>query len=175
MGELLERVKLNLLVYGNGIEENFRTNSAFFADKYSKSDKMVTALSTADLQPGGFYFLHYFDDSNWMKYSPVFVISIKKFENLQIVMAVNFNFVPLEVRTSIFDNIIVDKNSNEIIDKKSNKNVDNNSYIIVINDDNNFTLNKSKKSNCFSYFCFLKIIFQISILTTMNYIIFYKL
>jgi hypothetical protein len=74
-----------------------------------------------------------------------------------------------------FDNIIVDKNSNEIIDKKSNKNVDNNSYIIVINDDNNVTLNKSKKSNCCSYFCFFKIIFQISILTTMNYIIFYKL
>ena len=41
MGELLERVKLNLLVYGNGIEENFRTNSAFFADKYSKSDKIA--------------------------------------------------------------------------------------------------------------------------------------
>jgi len=103
MGELLERVKLNLLVYGNGIEENFRTNSAFFADKYSKSDKMVTALSTTDLQPGGFYFLHYFDDSNWMKYSPVFVVEQRNFGNQIIVMAVNLNFIPLELRAMIFD------------------------------------------------------------------------
>ena len=30
---LLDRVNLNLLVYGNGIEENFRNNSMFFAEK----------------------------------------------------------------------------------------------------------------------------------------------
>lgn len=100
---LLERVRLNLLVYGNGIEENFKNNSLFFADKYSKSDKMVTALSTADLQTGGFYFLHYSDDSNWMKYSPVFVVEQKNFGNQVIVMAVNLNFIPLEVRAMIFD------------------------------------------------------------------------
>ena len=103
MGELLERVKLNLLVYGNGIEENFRNNSLFFSDKYSKSDKMVTALSTTDLQPGGFYFLHYLDDSNWMKYSPVFVVEQRNFGNQIIVMAVNLNFIPLELRAMIFD------------------------------------------------------------------------
>ena len=103
MGELLERVKLNLLVYGNGIEENFRTNSAFFAERYSKSDNMVMAVSTSDIQPGGFYFLHYLDDSNWMRYSPVFVVEQRNFANQVIVMAVNLNFIPLEVRAMMFD------------------------------------------------------------------------
>ena len=108
MGELLERVKLNLLVYGNGIEENFRVNSAFFAEKYSKSDKMVTSKGTADIQTGGFYFLHYLDDSNWMRYSPVFVVEQRNFGNQVIVMAVNLNFIPLEVRAMIFDPYILE-------------------------------------------------------------------
>lgn len=60
-----------------------------------------------------------------------------------------------------------DKNFNEIVDKKP--------YIIVINDVNYITVNNSKKCNYSYFFCFFKIIFQIIILTTMNYIIFYKL
>jgi len=43
MGELIERSKLGMLVYGNGIEDNFRNNSMFMADKYSKSDDMVSS------------------------------------------------------------------------------------------------------------------------------------
>jgi hypothetical protein len=100
---LLERVRLDLLVYGNGIEENFRNNSLFFVDKYSKSDKMVTAISTTNMQPGGFYFLQYLDDSNWMKYSPVFMVEQRNFGNQVILMAVNLNFIPLEVRPMIFN------------------------------------------------------------------------
>ena len=106
---LVERIKLSLLVYGNGIEENFRKNSAFFSEQYSKSDNMVTAKSTADLQTGGFYFLHYLDDSNWMRYSPVFVVSQKNFGNQIIVMAVNLNFIPIEVRAMIFDPYILEE------------------------------------------------------------------
>ena len=59
MGALEERVRLNLLVYGNGIEDNFKNNSLFFAEKYSKSDKLVTAMDTVNMKTGGFYFLHY--------------------------------------------------------------------------------------------------------------------
>jgi hypothetical protein len=110
MSPLEERVKLSLLVYGNGIEENFRNNSFFFAEKYSKSDKMVTAKSTVDIQPGGFYFFHYLDDSNWMKYSPVFVVEQRNFANQIIVMAVNLNFIPLQIRALIFDKYIIEDN-----------------------------------------------------------------
>ena len=110
MGELLERVKLSNLVNGDGVADAYKNNSLYFYQKYQRSDQEVQAVSLSAIQSGRFYFLHYLDDSNWMKYSPVFVISVKKFENLQIVMAINFNFVPLEVRTSVFDNVIIDEN-----------------------------------------------------------------
>jgi hypothetical protein len=106
MGELIERVKLNLLVYGNGIVENFQTNSLYFYDKYQKSDDEVKNIKVSSIYPGGFYFFHYKDDSNWMKWSPVFVTSYKKFSNQIVFFAVNFNFIPLEVRAMIFDKFI---------------------------------------------------------------------
>lgn len=103
MGELMERVKLNLLVYGNGIEQNFKNNSMFFVEKYSKSDEFVTAIDVVKMQPGIFYFLHYMDDSDWMRYAPVFFVDQKNFGNKIILMAVNLNFIPLEVRSLFFD------------------------------------------------------------------------
>ena len=74
MAELLERVKLNLLVNGDGIVENFKNNSLFFYEKYNQSSPDVEAISITNIYPGGFYFFHYLDDSNWMKYSPVVAI-----------------------------------------------------------------------------------------------------
>jgi hypothetical protein len=103
---LLERVKLSLLYYGNGIVENFKNNSLFFYEKYKNSDKDVESINIKDIYPGGFYFFHYKDDSNWMKYSPVFVVDYKKFEDKVILFAVNFNFIPLEIRAQIFDKYI---------------------------------------------------------------------
>lgn len=103
MSELLERVRLNNLVYGDGVADNFKNNSIFFYNKYSKSDNQVSSIGVGEIQIGRFYHLHYQDDSNWMKYSSVFTVDVKKFENLIILMAVNFNFIPVEVRISIFD------------------------------------------------------------------------
>jgi len=113
MGELLERVKLSLLVYGNGIEENFKNNSAFMVDSYSKSSDMVKSMDVSKIQEGYFYFFHYLDSSNWMKYSPVFVVGHKKFGNQIIVFAINLNFIPLEVRPIIFDEYLTEKDLEE--------------------------------------------------------------
>ena len=103
MGELQKRVDLNLLVYGNGLAENFKTNSLFFYEKYQKSDNLVKSINISDVYPGGFYFFHYLDDSNWLKWSPVFVADYKKFESQLVVFAINFNFIPLEIRVMLFD------------------------------------------------------------------------
>jgi hypothetical protein len=106
MAELLERIKLSNLVYGDGIADNYKTNSLYFYEKFSKSDSEVRSMNVGQMQLGGFYHLHYLDDSNWMRYSPIFTADFKKFENMVIIIGVNLNFIPLEVRASIFDKYI---------------------------------------------------------------------
>ena len=63
--------------------------------------------------PGGFYHLHYKDESNWMRYAPIFLADFKKFSNKIIILAVNFNFIPIEVRGLLFDKYI----TKEMIEK----------------------------------------------------------
>jgi hypothetical protein len=109
MGDLYERVKLSLLVHGNGIEDNFRNNSLFLYEKYQQSDDLVKNMPVKNIKEGNFYFLHYKDDSNWMKWAPVFVASSKKFSNKIVLYCVNFNFIPLEIRVAIFDKYIRDE------------------------------------------------------------------
>lgn len=106
MGELLERTKLSLLVNGNGIVDNYKNNSLWFYEQYQKSSDEIKNINVKDLYPGGFYFIHYKDSSNWMKYAPIFVADFKKFSNKIIIFAVNFNFIPMELRVLIFDKFI---------------------------------------------------------------------
>ena len=113
MAELAERVKQSLLVNGNGIEENFKNNSLYFLDLYNKSTEKFSAISISNIQTGRFYFFHYLDDSNWMKWSPVFVADSKKFDDKLIIFAVNMNFIPLELRVILFDKFISEKFFNE--------------------------------------------------------------
>jgi len=109
MSELSDRVKLSLLVHGNGIVDNFKNNSLYFYDLYQKSTDNFKAISVNDIFPGGFYFFHYLDDSNWLKWSPVFVADYRKFSNRIILFAINFNLIPLEIRVLLFDKFITDK------------------------------------------------------------------
>lgn len=110
MGDLLDKVKLSLLVNGNGDAENFKNNSMYYYQKYLSSDDEVKAINIKDVLPGYFYFFNYKDDSNWMRWSPVFVADFKKFSNKIIFFGVNFNFVPLEIRVLIFDKYMKDTN-----------------------------------------------------------------
>lgn len=109
MGELIERTKLSGLVNSDGAPDFFKENSLYFYEKYLKSDDEVQSVSIKQIFKGGFYFLHYKDDSNWMKWSPVFVADFKKYGNQIILFCVNFNFIPLEVRVAIFDKYITGK------------------------------------------------------------------
>lgn len=107
MGELVDIVGIRMLVDGDGLADNFKNNSLYFYDKYSKSDKFVQAIDVSKISPGGFYHLHYMDDSNWMMFSPIFAVSFKKFSNKIVLTGVNFNFIPLEVRVFLFDKFIL--------------------------------------------------------------------
>jgi hypothetical protein len=106
MSDLLEKFKLNSLVYGNGLVENYKNNSLYFYEKYSKSDSEVTSIRPGQMQMGGFYFIHYLDDSKWMSYSPIFTVDFRKFGDMIVILAINFNFIPIEIRLSIFDQFI---------------------------------------------------------------------
>lgn len=109
MGELKDRLDTSLSINGNGVADNFKDNSLFFYNKYTKSDKSVLNIPVGKMQIGGFYFIHYEDDSNWMKYSPIFTADFRKFSNMVVVFGVNFNFIPLELRIAIFDKFISKK------------------------------------------------------------------
>lgn len=117
---LVERIGLNMLVFGDGLADNFKKNSNFFYEKFNKSDSQVTATSVADIKSGMFYHLHYLDNSNWMKWSPVFVTNHKKIMNKTIIFAVNFNFIPLQIRASIFDKFMTEENFDKNIPLKVN-------------------------------------------------------
>jgi hypothetical protein len=108
VGILSEKVKLALLVNGNGVPDNFKNNSLYFYEMYSKSTPDILNVKVQDIFPGGFYFFHYQDSSNWMKWAPVFVADYKKFSNKIIIFALNFNMIPLEVRVLIFDKYITE-------------------------------------------------------------------
>jgi hypothetical protein len=106
MGELLDKVSLSLMVNGLDVPDNFKKNSQFFFQKYLKSDVDVKNTPLRNIKPGGFYFFHYRDDSNWMKWAPVYVIEFRKINDLIILFCVNFNFLPLEVRVNLFDKFL---------------------------------------------------------------------
>ncbi len=109
MGYLVEKTKLETKVFGGDIFQFYKNNTLYMYDKYSKSDDSCKAISIPDIVVGGFYHFHYLDDSNWMKYSPVFVADYRKMDKLVIILAVNFNFIPLQVRTMLFDKFITEK------------------------------------------------------------------
>lgn len=107
---LVDRVGLRMLVDGDGLADNFKQNSNYFYNKFNESDDSVTAIDVSNIKAGMFYHFHYLDTSNWMKWSPVFVTNHKNIGNKIIIFAVNFNFIPLEVRVGIFDKFITEKN-----------------------------------------------------------------
>jgi hypothetical protein len=108
MGELYERLKLNKFVKSNDVPSFFKQNSLDFYQRYLKSDDYVKSTPVTNIIKGQFYFFHYKDDSNWVKWSPVFVVDVKVYSNKIILLCVNFNFLPLEVRVAIFDKYLTE-------------------------------------------------------------------
>lgn len=109
MGHLLDRIKISQKAFGHDIVEYYTNNTLFMYDKYQKSDDMCKSIPVQDIFPGGFYFIQYLDDSNWMRWSPIFCCDYRKFSNMIVILGVNFNFIPLEIRSTIFDKFITEK------------------------------------------------------------------
>jgi hypothetical protein len=106
MGALQERIELNQKVFGTDIVDFYKNNTLFMYEKYSKTDEMCEAIDISDIYIGNFYFLHYHDQSNWMKYSPIFCVDYRKVKDMIIILGLNLNFIPIEIRGTIFDKFI---------------------------------------------------------------------
>ena len=102
MGEILKKIKEE----NKNTAQYYKDNTMFFFEKYKTSSKEILSLPVGKMQLGAFYFIHYLDDSNWMKYSPIFTVDFKKFNNQIIIIGINFNFIPIEIRAGIFDKYI---------------------------------------------------------------------
>jgi len=83
----------------------FKDNSMFFLKQW-QTPTQVDAVSPTKMFNGQFYFYLYLDESNWMKFSPLFFIDMKIFDNRTIYYGINMNFLPLEVRIIFFDHFI---------------------------------------------------------------------
>ncbi len=131
MGELMNRCKISLLPFGNTLLEDYNNNNAFFYKKYRDSDSEVRNVRITDVFPGKFYFfeLDKNETSNWIRYSPTFVISNSFFANklsedtkakveksnmnnpgavINMIQVVNMNFLPFEIRVALFDKFMVE-------------------------------------------------------------------
>lgn len=95
------------------IPKYYKDNTMKMYNLYLKPDKLVDPVNVSNITPGIFYFLMYHDESNWMQYSPILFIDHKKFDNQIIGYAINFNFLPLEIRSGMLDKIIKNLEDND--------------------------------------------------------------
>lgn len=109
MGYFMEKAKLSALVNGNGLAENFKKNSIRLVEQYSKSSNDIKNIPVKNIFPGGFYHIQMQNESNWMRNAPVFIVDFRKIKGGLILLGVNLNFIPLEVRVLFFDKFITEK------------------------------------------------------------------
>ena len=106
MGILVDAI--NLESNGN-VVEYFKDNTTELYNQYQSPDgKLVKGVPVSDMIHGRFYFLQYFDESNWMQQSPIFFVDHKEFDGRIIGYGINMNFIPMEVRAGIFDKYLED-------------------------------------------------------------------
>lgn len=87
----------------------YKDNTEFFYNQYiNNTSKDVRSIPINGMFSGGLFFLFYMDESNWMQYSPIFLVEYKD----KMLFAVNFNFIPFEIRAAIFDDILLNFNDN---------------------------------------------------------------
>jgi hypothetical protein len=105
MGVLLQTLKES----GKNLPATYKENTNYFGLAYSKANTdngVVKTIDKGKMQKGRFYFLHYADDSTWMKYSPIMTVDFKRFNNMIVVQAINLNFIPMQIRALFFDKFI---------------------------------------------------------------------
>lgn len=94
----------------------YKNNTILLLNKYKNPDNTCKVVPISDIFNGGIYFVLYLDESNWMRYSPIFVVEYKM---KKMVFAVNFNFIPLEIREAFFNSLIINLTDNRQLSEVS--------------------------------------------------------
>lgn len=93
-----------------GVPSFFKENCMTYYKLYTAPDKdIVTPIPISNMFNGGIYFIYYKDESNWMRLSPILCADIR---DKRIIFGINFNFLPLEIRLDLFDDMIMDLENN---------------------------------------------------------------
>lgn len=112
MGELRKRI---LELTKSGVPTFFKENSLKYYNLYkSPNPDDLEVIPFSKMYNGGLYFLYYKDESNWMQLSPILCADIR---DQRIVFGINLNFLPLEIRLDLFDDMVIDLQNNN---KQSN-------------------------------------------------------
>jgi len=106
MGVLLDKIKSDLSSVS--LTEYYKRNTDLLYSLYESPKDGVSGVRLGDMEEGRFYMMIYKDDSNWMMYSPIFLVDYKKFEDKIILYGINLNFIPLEIRAGFFDKYLRD-------------------------------------------------------------------
>jgi len=105
MGALNDRIEAEAK---KDIPKYYKDNTNKMYNLYMKPDELVKPINVSKISGGRFFFFIYHDISNWMQYSPVLFVDYKKFDDKLIGYAINFNFIPLEIRSGMIDEILED-------------------------------------------------------------------
>ena len=93
-----------------GIPTFFKENSLKYYNLYrNPDDDIIVPIPMANIQKGDIYFIYYRDESNWMSLSPILTADIR---DKRIIFGVNMNFIPLEIRVELFDQIVISLEDN---------------------------------------------------------------
>lgn len=93
-----------------GIPKFFKDNSLSYYQLYKSPDNdKVIPCGISDIHNGGIYFLYYKDESNWMQLSPILCADVR---DKRIVFGANLNFLPLEIRLELFDDMVIELDNN---------------------------------------------------------------
>lgn len=106
----------------------YSNNTDFIIDKLnSESDDIVNSISVNGIEQGKFYFVFYDlqgKSTKMEQFNSLFVIDFQKSKDTQYMFGISTNFLPIYVRTAVFNTIcnyndeIIEKNKEKLLNRQ---------------------------------------------------------
>jgi methyl-accepting chemotaxis protein len=106
MGKLIDKILKLRTDLGSDVHNIIAKD---FVKLLNNNNEFMSNSTKRDIYPGKFYFLFYGLKeklSKMEKYSPVYVVDIKRNKNKTIIYAISTNFLPIAIRSTYFDTLL---------------------------------------------------------------------